>query len=180
MRCFQEKCLNQRGAIGKVLEKAGSGGDSEYSVCPPFTLSVWTAACQPAEPMYGRGVCWGAGVSKVRAEPGWAEPSWNGCRGESVSCLWGTQIFSEETETAGAGETQPDRTWKPRAAMTHDGHKRRKRSCLLLLLLLLLLPLLLPLSPLLAILLQKQDLCKKGGRDDTWITVATGWTLPPL
>lgn len=25
-------------------------------------------------------------------------------------------------------ETQPDRTWKPRAAMTHDGHKRRKRS----------------------------------------------------
>lgn len=30
-------------------------------------------------------------------------------------------------------ETQPNRTWKPRAAMTHDGHKRRKRRFLPLL-----------------------------------------------
>lgn len=69
------------------------------------SLSTQTAACQPAEPMQGRGVCWGAGVSKVRADPSYAEPSWNGCRGESVSCLWGTQICSEETETAGAGDS---------------------------------------------------------------------------
>lgn len=38
-----------------------------------------------------------------QGESTYTELNWNGCRGESASCLWGTQIFSKETKAAGAG-----------------------------------------------------------------------------
>lgn len=45
-------------------------------------------------------------------------------------CLWGTPIFRRGNRRP-EQEAQPDRTWKARAAVTRDGHKRRERSCLL-------------------------------------------------
>lgn len=75
MRCLKGEYPNHRVCNGKGVRKVGSDGDSEYSVCPPPALSIRTAARQPAGPMQGGGVCGGAGVTKVRAEPSCAELS---------------------------------------------------------------------------------------------------------
>lgn len=78
--------------------------------------------------------------------------------------------FSARKQRLLEQETQPDRTWKPRAAMTHDGHERRKGSC----------PRAHPptarhSSPSAAL-----HPCRKEKHgDDAWIAVALGWTLPP-
>lgn len=142
-----------------------------YCVCVySLALSKWTAAHQPAEPMQGRGVCWGPSVSKVRADM----LSWNEIdAGESFSCFSGTQIFSEEEKRLLEQETQSDRTWKPTAAMTHDGHKRCKRRRL---------PLPFPHHTSPSLLLHR-PLYKEGkgkGRADAWIPAAPSWTLAPF
>lgn len=85
--------------------------------------------------------------------------------------------FSARKQRLLEQETQPDRTWKPRAAMTHDGHKRRKRSCLLLLLLPLSPPACYP--PSAAWRRNKTPEEEGKRRDNAWIAVAPSWTLPP-
>lgn len=112
----------------KVLEKQGDG-DCLILCVYSLALSIWTAAHQPAEPMQGRGVCWGPGVSKVRADPMqicWAEMK---LMQERASPASQGHRFSVKKQRL-LQETQSDRTWKPRAAMTHDGHKRFMGSCL--------------------------------------------------
>lgn len=126
-------------ATTKVLEKSSvtvtvTAFYSAFVCGSTPSLSIQTAACQPAEPMQGRGVRWGAGVSKVRAELArlhWVELKW---MQEKASPASQGHRFAARKRRLLEQETQPDRTWKPRAAMTHDGHKRWKRSCLLLLL----------------------------------------------
>lgn len=110
-----------------------------YSVCV-LTGFIHTDSCLSASWAHAGRRCllrsW-CQQGERRAQLHWAEPSWNGCRGESASPASEGHRFSARKQRLLEQETQPDRTWKPRAAMTHDGHKRRKRSCLLLHLLLL-------------------------------------------
>lgn len=85
-------------------------------------LFIWTAACQPAEPKQGGGVCWGPGVRKVRAASmkiRWADLKWMQERASPASQGHG---FSARKRRPLEQETQPDRTRKPRSAVTRDGH----------------------------------------------------------
>lgn len=91
-------------------------------------LFIRTAACQPAEPKQGGGVCWGPGVRKVRAASmkiRWADLKWMQERASPASQGHG---FSARKRRLLEQETQPDRTRKPRSAVTRDGHKCRGRS----------------------------------------------------
>ena len=156
-----------------------------YSVCV-LTGFIQTDSCLSASWAHAGRRCllrsW-CQQGERRAQLHWAEPSWNGCRGESASPASEGHRFSARKQRLLEQETQPDRTWKPRAAMTHDGHKRRKRSCLLLHLLLLPSPPPRSQSFSFSRAVQKQDPWRRGEkgkrRDDAWIAVAPGWTLAP-
>lgn len=151
-----------------------------YSVCVCVSspsLSTRTAVYQPAEPMQGRGVCWGAGVSKVRVRAHAATLSWAEMdAGEGVSCLSGTQIFGEETETAGAGDSARQNM---KAKSSHDTWWTQTLEEKL--------PPPPPPTPhpVLAILLLQRHCTQtrpsekrgKGKSDDSRIAVAPSWTL---
>lgn len=96
----------------KVLEAVGRDGDLTNTVCvsSPAWL-VGTAACQPAGPMQRGGVCWGAGVRKVRAEPmqiRWADLKWMQRRASPAS--QGHGFSARKRETAGAGDSARQNT----------------------------------------------------------------------
>ena len=70
----QKKSGNQSSSKGVRKSRQWWWLHTTVCVSSP-ALSRRTAACQPAEPMRGGGVCWGAGVSKVSAEPSYTELS---------------------------------------------------------------------------------------------------------
>lgn len=135
--------------------------------CP--ALFVRTAACQPAEPMQEGGVCWGPGVREVRVEPmqiRWADLK---LMQEGASPASQGHRFSARKRRLLEQETQPDRTRKPRSAVTHDGHKYRGRSCLLF-------PSFPPYIPYPTPPAEPHASLEKA-KGDAWIIVVSSWTL---
>lgn len=118
-KLWQSRCL--------ISSRKWWGLTNTVCVSSP-ALFIRTAACQPAEPKQGGGVCWGPGVRKVRAASmkiRWADLKWMQERASPASQGHG---FSARKRRLLEQETQPDRTRKPRLVVTRDGHKCRGRS----------------------------------------------------
>lgn len=90
----------------KVLEKQAVMVTAYYSVCAVSSF-IHMDSCPSASWAHAGKTCllrsWcQQGESRAHtAILSWSEMD----AGESISCLWGTQIFSEETEAAGAGDS---------------------------------------------------------------------------
>lgn len=147
-------------------------------------LSIRTAACQPAEPMQGGGVCWGAGVSKVSAEPSYTELSRAEMDAEERARLlplrdtdfqrgnrdcWSRRLSQTEHESQERPWHMMDTNAGREAASSSTSSSSRFPPC--------------SKSFSFSRAVQKQDPWRRGGkgkrRDDAWIAVAPGWTLAP-
>lgn len=176
MRCSQKKCPNPRRGNSKGVRKVGSDGDCllqcmcplllyPYGQLPISQLSPCRKEVSAEELVSAR---WEQSPCSYTLS--WAEMD----AGESVSCLSGTQIFSEETETAGAGDSARQNM---KARNGHDTWWTQTLEEKL--------PPPPPLSPCarypspIAVLHRNKKRSKGKRRDDAWNAVAPSWTLTP-
>lgn len=145
---------------------------TQSTVCALLCF-ICTDSCLSASWAHAGGKVSAEELVSARWEPSPATLSWAEMDAEEgVSPASEGHRFSARKQRLLEQETQPDRTWKPRAAMTHDGHKPRKGSC----------PHTHPpttrySSP--SAVLHPCRRRKEKHADDAWIAVALGWTLPP-